>query len=331
MTDLFERWPTVQKADALIRNTRPPDYFPPWDKFTRAWARALKVSDEQLAICCGPNLGAIIDTLFEQAPPSDETHASLESAIQAATEPEQAKAILAQTPNDALSALRNQIAVATELGCEKLASRPILARRWLEAWSEAIRLHAAHQSKHEKARARAHLPPDESARHKSFEDAVAHYVESFTHTDAFSTTMIAIFPCLSFASEALLEDFVKLSKKIAPFMRVIADVIHNDEEDINIGLFTLSHEHGISLAIAKKSLYEQRLSRQDVQVRMANHAADLLKELQLAFDEVLRKHGEPERTNLSNFFELIKGISLRRIHEAHPELARNSQPKGSTA
>jgi len=309
MQELFQQWPTIQRAHELIRQTRSEKYFAPWDAFTRGWAKVLGVPVD-LTVLCGPNLGAVIDTVFEKAPGSE--HDALKASIQAATRLDEARAILRQQPLTLLDALKNHIAYATLSGYERLSGTPALADLWLEAWARAVQLHAAHQMDHEAATHQDDHVPETRA---TFEQAVELYVGRFTHTDAFSTTMIAVFPFLSFASEPALQEFVELSERIARYMRLIADVVYNPTERINVGLFTLSLGEGISLAEAHRRVVElHQPAPLELQRRVSTHALEHEARLKREFAQVLERHAErPEHAALQGFFQAILKVARYQI------------------
>jgi hypothetical protein len=337
MHEVFQNWPKVETAYKLIRATRSERYFADWDRFSRKWAEVLGVPGH-IAMMSGPNLGAVIDTLFEMAPTGE--HEVLKASILEATDFDKARSILERPPaplvdaakspsalqaatkdrNTLLEAVRNHIACVTVEGGERLrqdeTSRPIpLAERWRGAWEKAIRLHADHQIAHEEATSGANQKPNGPT--ASFASGVEEYLERYAHTDTFSTMLVAAFPFVSLppglspASDELLDVFSFLSERTAGTMRLIGDVVFNPEERINTILFVHSRMQGLSLAEAKVELEKSQPVLRGLLERLVAHAEKRLEGVESLLDSVWKKY--PTLAQLKASFDLLMGASRYQI------------------
>ena len=257
LSDIFQKYPAMKNAHECIRESRPFEYFYQGDKFAQSWAQTLLIKSN-MEILAGTNLAAL-DQLFEEAATIQAAY-QLKNELQRLTEPVYARLFL-DRQYDKQYILSLQDAVSTHVafltleGCWQLNPATLkdpLVNAWLKLWQTKMEEQNSQQAEHRRA-----ILVDYHPFHvRSFEQAAEDYLFRFGETSALSIAVLGVLP---FSPLITLKELLAISKMLvllSPLFRLVQDTRFDPNEHLNLGIFAVAAETGVSIQIARKQLLD---------------------------------------------------------------------------
>lgn len=260
------------EARQLIRSrTRAPSYWAAADRLSRVWLGEPLCSTSDFHVAAAPDLGGIIDWLYDELLSDPETAAEslpaltvrLQEMVDLEAASEALRCFASRRPDagvDLVEATRVLIAALTTHGYAVLWARGSaeLASRWLEAWGRALWKQNVQQQRvcglgllgrlapgaREACMASLGLTAEDLVpRSTSFSEGVAEFLETFGETSASTVAILGSLP-FSELPVAVVEQLVRLCggesgplPAMSHLFRLAPDVSFDPAESMNTGLF----------------------------------------------------------------------------------------------
>lgn len=284
-------------AKRVIRErTRAGAYWAAADRLSQLWLAGPLQSAPEFVSAAGPDLAAILDTLYEEAPPTltgVEALPALTRRFQELVELEVSTRELRRyeagpTEPGLMEAARLLLAALTHQGHAALVARgaPELAARWREAWADFLWKHNSQQQQVTGLGVLARLPPEQRPyaltclgltpaslvpASTSFAEGVNEFLDRYGETAASSMAILGSLPFSALPLDeldALLRLWTApggLLPRISRLFRLAQDVSFDPSEALSTGVFATAAEQRRGLLAV---ITEGNLSKQELDARL---------------------------------------------------------------
>jgi hypothetical protein len=290
---LFQLYPLLHEAHSVIRSTNSQRYLEAADRFVTAWSQALVLMCG-IELLCGTNLTIAIDAVFENTKSTDKLK-KLVSDLKRLTAFDMALSYLSAQPvrRGHLSleeAAKIHLAFITVSGFRRLYlfRGKAVANSWIRMWQQQAGRYIMQQSEH----SAASLAPEQylPGRVPSASKAIETYVTRFGSTAGLSIAIAGVLPFSEYASQQMLVALMEMSECFDPLFRLVEDAWFDPKDKLNLGIFTVATENGISIAEASKLIASSQYVVTSVESQIQEQEKAYFVRTQKAIDNLLARY-----------------------------------------
>ncbi len=120
------------------------------------------------------------------------------------------------------------------------------------------------------------------------------YITRFGSTAALSIAIAGVLPFSEYASQQMLVSVMEMSECFEPLFRLVQDVWFDPKDKLNLGIFAVASEKGISIAEASKLIASSQYAVASVESQLQEAEQAYLVRTRKAIDNLLARYANTD-------------------------------------